>query len=150
LHVPFKLEKSGESLALFSPWGELVDAVIFGRQTENVSQGRWRDGADTIIAMTNATPGGRNFPDDWPACAAPPPVQIMPSAGAGVTLWFALPDCPGEFVGQCNDVLGETDWVDLPAAQVLWSVDNGFYVWALHDPATEGRRHRFYRVRLGP
>jgi hypothetical protein len=150
LHVPFKLEKSGEALALFDPYGALIDSVTFGRQGEDVSQGRWRDGMDTLIFMTNASPGARNFPDDWPTCAAPPPVRIAHDPQTGVTLWFPAPDCPGEFVGQCNDVLGETDWVDLPPVEIEWSVDLGQYLWASRDPATEGSRHRFYRVRLGP
>ena len=67
-----------------------------------------------------------------------------------MTLWFVAPDCRGEFRGQCNDEVAETDWVDLPEGGLFWDVASQQYLWCWHDPNIEGRRHRFYRVRLGP
>ncbi len=61
LHVNFKLSKSGEAIALFTPDGTLVDGVTFGGQTDDISQGRWPDGnAGQYYFMTNATPGTPN------------------------------------------------------------------------------------------
>jgi hypothetical protein len=60
LHVPFNLPKSGGSIGLFSPAGDLVDSVTFGPQEADVSQGRWPDGASDIFALTVPTPKGSN------------------------------------------------------------------------------------------
>jgi len=58
LHISFKLSASGESIALFTPNGALVDGVTFGPQTNDISQGRWPDGAPSpFVFMTGPTPG---------------------------------------------------------------------------------------------
>ena len=44
LHVDFNLNKAGEFIGLYAPNGSLVDSVIFGVQTNDLSQGRWPDG----------------------------------------------------------------------------------------------------------
>ncbi|HEY9175441.1 MAG TPA: lamin tail domain-containing protein, partial [Verrucomicrobiae bacterium] len=46
LHVNFKLSLGGEALGLFAPDGSVVDAFDFGQQTNDVSMGRFPDGAD--------------------------------------------------------------------------------------------------------
>ena len=61
LHAGFSLAKSGEAIGLFSPDGMLVDGVVFGAQTSDVSQGRFPDGDVNIVSMTNATPGSANY-----------------------------------------------------------------------------------------
>src|SRR5205085_8764928 len=60
LHVKFALSKSGEALGLFAPDGTLIDGVIFGPQTADVSQGRFPDGNTSVYAMTNPTPRAAN------------------------------------------------------------------------------------------
>jgi len=150
LHVNFKLNKDGDSITLLRPDGPVVDSVSFGKQKKNVSQGRWRDGQTTIITMTNASPGRPNYPDDWPSCEETPSLNFSCGPQTGMTLWFVAPDCRGEFRGQCNDEVAETDWVDLPEGGLFWDVASQQYLWCWHDPNIEGRRHRFYRVRLGP
>ncbi|MEO6034384.1 MAG: lamin tail domain-containing protein, partial [Verrucomicrobiota bacterium] len=60
LHVNFKLSKSGEQIALYDPSGRMVDAVAFGAQSDNVSEGRWRDGSPARYFMTTPTPGAPN------------------------------------------------------------------------------------------
>lgn len=62
LHVPFKLDKEGESIALFAPDGTLIDAVTFGAQATDVSQGRMPDGGTSIQTLAAASPGGINLP----------------------------------------------------------------------------------------
>jgi hypothetical protein len=56
LHVNFQLSKSGESIALISPEKVVIDNVVFGKQTNDISQGRFPDGGTTIFYMMNATP----------------------------------------------------------------------------------------------
>ena len=68
LHVNFKLDRDGEAIALFGPEGHLVDGVVFGPQTSDVSQGRFPDGTTNVYSLTTATPRGSNIyvpPAPW-------------------------------------------------------------------------------------
>jgi hypothetical protein len=56
LHVNFKLNKAGEAIGLFAADGTAIDAITFGPQESDVSQGRYPDGAPSIFRMPNATP----------------------------------------------------------------------------------------------
>jgi hypothetical protein len=60
LHANFKLDKAGEALGLFSPSGIALDAITFGAQTNDVSQGRFADGAAGIYYQTTPTPRAAN------------------------------------------------------------------------------------------
>src|SRR5262249_22777552 len=59
-HVDFKLSASGESLAISTSSGMLIDAVSFRAQTKGVSQGRFPDGSANIIAFPNSSSPGRS------------------------------------------------------------------------------------------
>ncbi|HMJ88490.1 MAG TPA: lamin tail domain-containing protein, partial [Candidatus Acidoferrum sp.] len=62
LHVDFALSVNGEAIGLFAADGTQVDAVTFGRQTNDVSQGRYPDGAPTIAFMPgSASPRAANY-----------------------------------------------------------------------------------------
>ncbi len=62
LHVNFKLALAGEELALFAPDNTLIDGLQFGPQTNDVSLGRYPDGADLpLYEMTAATPRAPNY-----------------------------------------------------------------------------------------
>lgn len=61
LHAGFSLAKGGEAIALFAADGTVIDAISFGAQFANVSQGRFPDGTASIALMTNATPRLPNF-----------------------------------------------------------------------------------------
>ena len=60
LHAAFKLDNAGEQIALYTPEGVLVDAVNFGPQVEDVSEGRFVDGAAQVYSMVVPTPGASN------------------------------------------------------------------------------------------
>ncbi len=60
LHVNFQLSKNGEEIGLYAPDGTLVDAVTFGAQSTDESDGCWPDGIPAIHAMVPPTPGGAN------------------------------------------------------------------------------------------
>jgi len=62
LHVNFALSKGGEAIGLFGPDGTEIDSVTFGPQTNNISQGRYPDGAPSIYFMTTPTPRAANIP----------------------------------------------------------------------------------------
>lgn len=61
LHVNFRLSADGEAIGLFAPDGTLVDSVTFGKQSADVSMGRFPDGSNEISVFTNATPGKANM-----------------------------------------------------------------------------------------
>jgi hypothetical protein len=59
-HANFKLSLGGEAIGLFGAGGVLIDAVTFGQQTNDISQGRFPDGQAPVYFMT-PTPRGANF-----------------------------------------------------------------------------------------
>jgi hypothetical protein len=61
LHANFKLEAKGEEIGLFTPDGQLVDAIRFGAQQADISQGRYRDGAGGLLYGMPPTPGASNI-----------------------------------------------------------------------------------------
>ncbi len=60
LHVNFKLNRGGEAIALFAPDGRLVDSVIFGPQTSDISEGRYPSGV-LIFIRSARHPGADNL-----------------------------------------------------------------------------------------
>src|SRR5262249_25031145 len=110
LHVNFKLAQDGEQIALYDPAGRQLDAVLFGPQTNDVSQGRWPDGAAAPFYFMN-TPTPR-APNVFPASR--PIVQSLAiSSGNAVNLiWTAQPG--QSYRVQYKTALDETTWIDLP------------------------------------
>jgi regulation of enolase protein 1 (concanavalin A-like superfamily) len=76
LHVNFKLSKAGDSIAVFTPTGALLDAVTFGALADNVSGGRYPDGAASAFVFTTPTPLAPN--------AAPPGTRFTRITTDGV------------------------------------------------------------------
>jgi hypothetical protein len=71
LHTSFALSKGGEALGLFAADGTTIDAINFGAQTSDVSQGRFPNGAANIYSMTTPTPRAANVvPNTAPVLAA--------------------------------------------------------------------------------
>jgi hypothetical protein len=61
LHVPFKLDKGGEAIGLFAPDGTAIDALTFGTQTANISEGRYPDGGSLRLFMPTPSPKAANI-----------------------------------------------------------------------------------------
>jgi hypothetical protein len=61
LHVNFKLSKAGEAIGLFTSDGMAIDAVTFGAQTTDISEGRFPNGAANRFFMPTPTPGAANI-----------------------------------------------------------------------------------------
>ena len=59
-HVNFKLSSLQGQIALFSSMSALIDCVIYGPQTTDVSQGRQPNGSETFASFTTLTPGAPN------------------------------------------------------------------------------------------
>jgi hypothetical protein len=60
LHANFNLRAAGEAIGLFSPDGTQIDSVTFTNQVDDISEGRYVDGAPAIYVMTTPTPRGPN------------------------------------------------------------------------------------------
>ncbi len=62
LNTAFKLNVSGDEIGLFETDGKtLIDSVEFGKQTSDISYGRFPDGSDSWLKMfSQATPGSSN------------------------------------------------------------------------------------------
>ncbi len=76
LHAGFSLSKSGEAIGLYDAGGTLVDAVVFGAQAVNVSEGHFPDGTGALIVMPAATPGAANV---GPVTNATPQIDAVPA-----------------------------------------------------------------------
>jgi hypothetical protein len=62
LHALFKLGAGGEQIGLFAPDGTLIDGLTFPNQKDDVSYGRWPDGAgSTFYSMNQPTPRAANI-----------------------------------------------------------------------------------------
>jgi hypothetical protein len=70
LHAGFALAKGGEALGLFAADGTTIDAITFGAQTSNVSEGRFANGAANIYAMPTPTPRAANVVPNTPPTLA--------------------------------------------------------------------------------
>ena len=78
IHANFKLSQQGETIGLFDPNGGLVDMIVFGPQTNDVSQGRWPDGADEpFFFMENPPP---DAPNRVSSSNRPPALTILTNA----------------------------------------------------------------------
>ena len=59
-HLAFNLSSSQGEIGLFDSGLSLIDSVVYGPQSTDVSQGRTPNGADSIAFFTQPTPGGPN------------------------------------------------------------------------------------------
>jgi len=135
LHADFQLSASGEEIGLFAPDGVTPQStVIFGMQTQNVSQGCFPDGlTNHIIPMTNATPASANTPFG--------PIRITQlsiNAGVVTLTWSAIPG--RNYRVEYQPELSPAGWIQLGA--VIMANDS---TASINDtPPPNG--HRFYRV----
>ena len=139
LHVNFKLSKDGEAIGLFTPEGVLLDAVTFGLQTANATEGRYPDGTALRIFMPTPSPRAANIL---------PPANTLPNVcgmtwipGETVTLSFLT--SPGHsYRVEFKPDLDAPTWLPLGGAWL--ATDTTLTVTDSGASATQ----RFYRVVL--
>jgi hypothetical protein len=137
LHVGFKLSQDGEQIALYDPAGRQIDAVTFGPQTNNISQGRWTDGSATpFYFMPTPTPGAPNV------IPTVNPVFLSVTLGPGSTVTLVWSAQAGRsYQVQFKNDLNAPNWAPL-----------GDPVSAVGNTAVKADQNnsaqRFYRVIL--
>ena len=138
LHAEFRLGQGGEAIGLFDPAGRAIDVVTFGAQTNNISQGRWRDGASSIYYMRTPTPRAPN------TLSAGVLTSIVFTGANAVTLTWQS-QAGRLYRVQYKDALEDAEWSNLAGD-----------VEALHttasktDSTVSGVLQRFYRILLFP
>jgi hypothetical protein len=137
LHVPFKLSKDGEAIGLFAPDGTPIDAVIFGSQTANISEGRYPDAGGLRLFLPTPSPAAPNI---LPPATQAPTITTFVSQGDGA---FQL-EFPAE--------LGHTYRVEYKynLTDPIWlplGTDHFAITPTLLITDSPGDSQRFYRVR---
>jgi hypothetical protein len=59
-HLSFKLASSQGEIGLFDSALTLIDSIVYGPQTSDISEGRTPNGANTVAFFNQPTPGGPN------------------------------------------------------------------------------------------
>ncbi len=147
LHVNFALSKGGDAIALVAADGTVIDSVIFGVQTNDVSEGRIPDGESAVAAMDPATPGQANqVANSAPALAAVADLYAYPgemiaftatatdAESAFQTLTFSLD--PGAPAGATISTNGNLFWV-IPASMTSGAVNATIRVTDDGSPALD-------------
>lgn len=138
LHVPFKLSKGGEAIGLFSPDGTAVDAIVFGPQSENISEGRYPDGSSLRLFMSEPSPRRPNLLP--PVSSAPLLTGITMQANHSCNLAFQCE--PGHtYRVEFKDDLNETTWRPLGTNQFATGTELLF-----NDNVSTPQR--YYRIAL--
>jgi hypothetical protein len=132
LHAHFKLGADGDTIALSSPDGRLVDEIGFGPQQADVSQGRFPDGANALFSMSSPTPRGPNGPGS-PIPNSPPRLTFATGILTNITwrdgfsVWITAEDFdvpeqtltfsllpPHPPAASIDPVTGQLTWVSTP------------------------------------
>jgi hypothetical protein len=62
MHTNYRLDAAGGEIVLYdSDTSTVIDAVRYGAQTTDVTEGRYPDGTSTIKVLSHPTPGAPNF-----------------------------------------------------------------------------------------
>jgi hypothetical protein len=111
LHVNFKLAKTGDTIALFTPNAALIDSVTFGAQADNASGGRYPDGGTSLFTLTPATPRAAN--------TAPPGTRFSQIAWNGAQLSISWLTTAGHtYRLEYKSDLGQAQWTQVGADTV--------------------------------
>jgi hypothetical protein len=138
LHVPFKLDKGGEAIGLFAPDGTAIDAVAFGTQAANISEGRYPDAGGLRLFMPTPSP---ELPNILPAATNMPTVTAC-SVQADQSFNLTFQTSPGhtyrvEFKYDLSDPI----WLPLGADYFATSSTA-----TINDDSSNVQR--FYRVNM--
>lgn len=140
LHVNFQLRQAGEAIGIFAADGRQIDAVTFGAQTNNVSEGRYPDGAANREFMLTPTPRAANVSSS----SAPQP-EISGLVIVGNTVSFSFGTTPGlRYRVDYKDNLNDAEWTPLGAEQLATGAS-----LSVSDNISAAP-NRFYRIVVVP
>ena len=140
LHINFRLGADGETLRLFDPDGRMIDTVSFGGQSDDISGGRFPDGAAALFAMTAPTPRSANVVTATQVRV----ITIDYNSAVGVTLiWTAQPG--RTYQVEYKDDLAAESWTPFPDVVVADS-DTALTI----DGTIASAAQRFYRIVVVP
>jgi hypothetical protein len=135
LHLNFRLSAGGETLGLFDPNGRRLDIVTFLAQTDDVSEGRFPNGAAEIFSMT-PTPRAANIV----SAAEVRVLSITHDADVGVTLTWTAQSGRSYRIDYKDD-LSDSAWTSLPGTIVA-----GSETASAIDTSIASATQRFYRI----
>ena len=143
LHVNFKLSGSGEAIGLFGRDGRRIDAVAFKTQTNNVSQGRFPNGAAAPFPfLRRVTPGAPNQMGE-----SAPALEILQVThdlqGVPSIQWRSEPGRRYRLL--VKDRLSDADWTQLGSVVLATGSPS-----QAADPGAVAAQQRFYLVELLP
>jgi hypothetical protein len=137
LHVDFRLSQDGERIALYDPFERQVDAVVFARQTNNISNGRLPNGGpQPFYFMASPTPRRSNV-----IPSINPTIISFTLGGDNVVTLIWAAQAGGNYRVQYKDDLNAPGWTP------LGSDVNATGTSASKTDPNNGTQ-RFYRVLL--
>jgi len=136
----FKLRRSGETIVLATPNGVLIDAVTFGQQQRNVSQGRYPDGAAHFVFFDGSPTPGRPNRLAKPVDDGRVLRLEITRGGGGLHLRLLGPDRMRVEL-QSSAALGQAKWKPVQTMTLL----DGQAEWPLPNGAAV---QQFYRLRV--
>jgi hypothetical protein len=154
VHANFRLSIEGEAIGLFAPDGTVVDAVTFGPQTTDISQGRWPDGAGApFYFFSTPTPRAPNIltdPPHQPDPDLPGPGSIIINEWMADNATIIADPADGEFKNWFELYNPGTTAIDLSGSTISdkldeperWTVPDGtvippggfLFIWADGKP----------------
>lgn len=145
VHVSFRLDRDGSDLILTDPFGQIVDAVRFGPQATDVSEGRWGDGAPGgSFALSRPTPGEPNAPPRETAQDFGLTARVDPELREVVLRWTAV--AGRSYVVEARSEIGSGGAWEPVATPVV--ADGTTVAW--RGPIAGVEAARFYRIRPLP
>jgi spore coat protein H len=150
-HLGFRLQVEGEELALFDPDEELVDALTYGRQANDVATARSADGTGSWRLVPGGTPGASNgAQQEWTGSPA-----AWPGPGPACDLvatdleapWFSEADLVEFTVGCSGELPTEQARIELlvQPTGASFEPDSSTLSWAT-GPASGGRADLVFQV----
>jgi hypothetical protein len=136
LHVNFALDRMGESIGLYSPDRVVVDEIVFGVQSDEVSEGRFPDGSVEVFGLS-PTPVGPNVLLGEPGAPSIMDLQLLD--GNQLSFSFATELGSVYRVDFKND-LNDVQWMPL----TIPINGTGEVIVIMDDTSLQSQR--FYRV----
>jgi hypothetical protein len=114
LHASFSLRQASEAIGLFAADGTQIDAISFGQQTNNVSEGRYPDGAAPRYFMLTPTPRAANV---IPGTVLPPQITGLTLLSGGVVQFSFGTTAGHSYQVFYKDDLNDSEWLPLASPQ---------------------------------